>query len=337
MPTTTQAHTTHRPRARQARETRDVQRYLQALFEREQPGALIELRYRYRAGMRQRFLPAADLFTAARTIVRLGINTDVYVGVAPRQRARGDKASIHSVWTLWADLDDPDAHSQLQRLPVAPAILVASGSAGHLHAYWPLTDPVSVPVAEQANRRLAAHMGADQSAVTSAATILRPPGTYNFKTTPPAPVVLEHCSQATRTLQAVTAGIAEDPTPPTPAATPRSRRAASRRGQDPLRALDPALYVSVLTGQTVGRSRKISCPFHEDRTPSLHVYEHPEEGWYCFGCKRHGHTVYDLAAALWELQTRGSDFLELRARLYELFLPGQRPPAPPRVARQRRT
>jgi hypothetical protein len=334
MPITTPAHTTHRPRARQARETRDVQRYLRALFEREQPDALIELRYRYRAGMRQRFLAAADLFTAARTIVRLGINTDVYVGVAPRQRARGDKTAIHSVWTLWADLDDPDAHSQLERLPVAPAIVITSGSPGHLHAYWPLTDPVSVAVAEQANRRLAAHLGADQGAVTNAATVLRPPGTYNFKSTPPAPVALEHCSQATSTLQTVTAGIAEDPAP-TAAATPRDRPA--RRSQDPLRALDPAHYVSVLTGHTVGRSRKITCPFHEDRTPSLHVYEHPEDGWYCFGCNRHGHTVYDLAAALWELQTRGTDFLELRTQLYELFLPGHTPPAPPRAARRRRT
>ncbi|MCA1681169.1 MAG: hypothetical protein LC777_20620 [Actinobacteria bacterium] len=81
----------------------------------------------------------------------------------------------------------------------------------------------------------------------------------------------------------------------------------------------------------------MTCPFHDDRTPSLHVYEHPEKGWYCFGCKRHGHSAYDLAGALWELQTRGTDFLELRARLYELFLPAQTPPAPPRVARQRRT
>ncbi|MCA1679696.1 MAG: RepB family DNA primase [Actinobacteria bacterium] len=174
MATTTQAHTTHRPGARQARETRDVQRYLRALFEREQPGALIELRYRYRAGMRQRFLPAADLFTAARTIVRLGINTDVYVGVAPRQKAAGDKTSITRVWTLWADLDDPDTHPALKQLPVAPAIVIASGSPGHLHAYWTLRSPVSVPVAEQANRRLAAHLGADTSAVTNAATILRP-------------------------------------------------------------------------------------------------------------------------------------------------------------------
>jgi hypothetical protein len=273
--------------------------------------------------MRQRFLPAADLLSAARTIVRLGINTDMYVGVAPRHQAAGDKTAITSVWTLWADLDDPDTHRALRRLPVAPAILIASGSHGHLHTYWPLTDPVSVPEAEQANRRLAAQLGADQSAVTNAATVLRPPGTYNFKTTPPAPVVLEHLTPATSSLQAVTAGIAEDPAPPTPAATPRSRPPG--RGQDPLRALDPAHYVSVLTGQTVGRSRKISCPFHEDRTPSLHVYQHPQQGWYCFGCKRHGHTVYDLASALWLSghspgdPLRGMDFIVVRERLMAIF------------------
>ncbi|MCA1679675.1 MAG: hypothetical protein LC777_12375, partial [Actinobacteria bacterium] len=31
----------------------------------------------------------------------------------------------------------------------------------------------------------------------------------------------------------------------------------------------------------------------------MHVYEHPEQGWHCFGCKRHGHSAYDLAGALW--------------------------------------
>jgi hypothetical protein len=97
--------------------------------------------------------------------------------------------------------------------------------------------------------------------VTNAATVLRPPGTYNFKSTPPTPVVLEHHSQATRTLQAVTAGIAEDPTPPapTPPPAPRSLRPAGR-GHVPLRALDPAMYVSVLTGQQVG-------PFTQDHMP----------------------------------------------------------------------
>jgi len=79
------------------------------------------------------------------------------------------------------------------------------------------------------------------------------------------------------------------------------------------------MYFAVLTGQTVDRSRKVCCPFHEDHTPSLHVYEQPQDGWYCYGCKRHGHTVYDLASQLWGLETRGPAFIELRNRLNELF------------------
>jgi hypothetical protein len=32
--------------------------------------------------------------------------------------------------------------------------------------------------------------------------------------------------------------------------------------------------------------------------------------------------VYDVASALWALQARGDEFLELRERLYALLLPG---------------
>jgi hypothetical protein len=52
------------------------------------------------------------------------------------------------------------------------------------------------------------------------------------------------------------------------------------------------------------------------------VYPDPERGWHCYGCGG-GSTIYDLAAKLWGLDTRGSDFIELRARLSELLLPGQ--------------
>jgi len=320
--------------APQARETSDVQRYLHALHGRATAGALIEVRYRHRDGMRHAFFKHTDTTVAARTIVRLGISSDVYVGVAPRRTRHGGKHAINEVWALWADLDTLDAHQALEQLPVAPAILIASGTVGHLHAYFPLREPVSILAAEAANRRLAAELGADTGAVTNAATILRPPGTYSFKTSPPVPVVLERLEDHLSTAAAVTAGIAADPAPPAPVAPAASTSTQPRAGHDPLRALDPAHYVSVLTGQVVGRSRKICCPFHEDRTPSFHVYEHAEDGWYCFGaCKRHGHTVYDLAGALWGLQTRGPDFLELRQRLYELFLPGQTPPKPPRRTR----
>lgn len=185
------AHTRHRARPPQARETTDVTRYLHALFGREHPGAWIEVRYRYRASMRHAFFAPTAVHAAARTIVRLGISTDVYVGVAARRRRHGAKHAITTVATLWADLDTPDARRALQRLPVAPSIVVASGTDGHVHAYWPLTTAVAIADAEATNRRLAAELGGDQGAVTNAATILRPPGTYSFKHTPPAPVVLE--------------------------------------------------------------------------------------------------------------------------------------------------
>lgn len=115
-----------------------------------------------------------------------------------RQRSGGE------VWALWADLDTLDAHHALKQLPVTPAILIASGTVGHLHAYFPLREPVSILAAEAANRRLAAQLGADTAAVTNAATILRPPGTYSFKTSPPAPVTLEHFDTRLSTAAAVT-------------------------------------------------------------------------------------------------------------------------------------
>jgi hypothetical protein len=326
MTTTTSTHPpARRPPAAQAQETRDVQRYLHALFGRETTGALIDVRWRTPRGMSQRFLPHHDTYAAARAILRRGLRSDVYIGVAPRRARAGGKDAIDRVWALWADLDQPDAAARLEQLPVAPAIVIASGTHGHLHAYWPLRRPIGVDAAETANRRLAAELGADPGAVTNAATILRPPGTHSFKTKPPTPVALERLDGTLTTIEAVTAGIAADPAQPTPT-PPRRTTSRGRAGSDPLRALDPGHYVAVLTGETVGRSRKVSCPWHEDRTPSLHVYENPQDGWFCFGCKRHGHSVYDLAAAIWGLDTRGPDFLELRARLYDLFLPGQTPP-----------
>jgi len=53
---------------------------------------------------------------------------------------------------------------------------------------------------------------------------------------------------------------------------------------------------------------------HEDRTPSLHVYEDPQRGWFCFGCARGG-SIYDLAGLLLGRSTRGEDFIELRREL----------------------
>ena len=87
------------------------------------------------------------------------------------------------------------------------------------------------------------------------------------------------------------------------------------RGDDPLLAIAPDVYVRRLLGVEVPRHRKVPCPFHEDRHASLHVYDTAERGWYCFGACRRGGTIYDLAAPLCGYTARGEDFLRLRAEL----------------------
>jgi len=46
------------------------------------------------------------------------------------------------------------------------------------------------------------------------------------------------------------------------------------------------------------RKNKASCPFHQDRNPSLHIYQ---DGFKCFGCGEHGDSV-DFVAKLYNLQ-----------------------------------
>lgn len=317
-----------------ARATRQLLRYLIALAGREPPGGLIEVRYRdpHRpARMRSSFHPGHAPADAAGEILMLGATTDVYVGVAPRRRRAGGKDAIERAWALWADLDTPDALRRLKDLPVAPGILVASGSAGHLHAYWLLRDALSVPHVERGNRRLAIALGADAGAVVNAATILRPPGTHSFKSGPPVPVTVQHFKSTRLRADAVLSGLPEPPDEPAAGAgrTPQSTRG---REDDPLLEIAPVVYVAALTGQPVGHDHKISCPFHEDSDPSLHAYPQPARGWTCYGCRRGG-TVYDLAAELWGLGTRRRDFIELRRRLYELLLPGRQPPSAPSAKR----
>lgn len=38
------------------------------------------------------------------------------------------------------------------------------------------------------------------------------------------------------------------------------------------------------------------CPFHEDSTPSFHIY--PDNGWHCFGCQAHGSNAIDYVMKL---------------------------------------
>jgi hypothetical protein len=62
-----------------------------------------------------------------------------------------------------------------------------------------------------------------------------------------------------------------------------SRAPSPIASSDPLRLVPPPVYFERLTGLRVGRFGKLRCLFHDDRSPSLHVYREPGRGWYCFG------------------------------------------------------
>lgn len=90
------------------------------------------------------------------------------------------------------------------------------------------------------------------------------------------------------------------------------------REDDPLMLIPARTYVAALTGEEAGLGN-ISCPLpdHDDIVPSFRVYS--GGGWRCFGCGRSG-TIYDLAAALWDTETRGQAFVELHKRLRATFM-----------------
>lgn len=119
-------------------------------------------------------------------------------------------------------------------------------------------------------------------------------------------------------MSAVADVVGDLPDPPAPAASHASARMAGR-SDDPLLRIAPEVYVQRLLGVQVPRHRKVPCPFHADRHPSLHVYDTPARGWYCYGSCRRGGTIYDLAGPLYGYKLRGESFARLRDELRRLF------------------
>jgi len=290
-------------------------RYAVALFGRAPRWALVEVRFRVPSGMGQRFHSVSRLDRLVESILVLSAHTDVYVGVLPRRRRGGGRADvIESGGVVWADCDTGESVGALRAFRPLPAMVVAS-SEGKRHAYWSLTEPVGVDVIEATNRRIALALGADV-VCSDRARILRPVGSVNRKRSDPVGVRLLRLALSDRVSVAdLDRVLPREPAPPEPVSRlPRCRAIAP---SDPLDAIPPPVYFEQLTGLRVGRSRKVQCPFHEDRTASLHVYDDPERGWYCFGCGRGG-SIYDLASLLWERPARGRDFIQLRRELEAL-------------------
>jgi len=312
----------------------DLERYLELLAGPEPDGRLLEIRYRRQRGMGQQFVPARELLHAAKLIRRIASSCDVFCGVLLRDRPAGGRDAVSVARLAWVELDADAGVKLLERAPAPPTMTVASGSQGHLHAYWLLHHPVSAERAQAANRKLALRLGGDLQSV-DAARILRPPQTRNHKHDPPRPVRLLTLRMGLGyDLEALTAGL-DDPRDLAhlalsrgPAA-PSVGRVGARRGDtvyERLRAIPTAEYVTRLAGRVPNREGKIACPLHEDRTPSLHCY--PDGSFCCFGCGRGG-TIVDFAAALWlsgqspGVKLRGRRFIEVRDRLAAIFLDGR--------------
>jgi hypothetical protein len=232
---------------------------------------------------------------------------DLYVGAVPRAKRGSDrKALTDTGHYVWADCDTDQATAALLDFPVPPTFLIESGGltatgTPRLHGWWLLRRRAAIAAIEHVNTRLAIALGSD-AAVTDATRILRLPGTVNTKTGRPASVL----------------DVTDDVDPPAlcdhlPALPfSRQRRGSERRADTPLRGIPATEYVPALADVEVGRNGKARCPFHEERTPSLHVYS-GDRGWCCFGCGAGG-DVYTFAALAWNLDGR-RDFPVIHRRL----------------------
>lgn len=293
-----------------------------ALYRSALAGSFVEVRFRLGEGMGQRFVEVERLDRLVGTVLSLAARTDVYVGVVPRRcHGGGRRDLVERAGVVWVDCDSAESVEALRRFRPLPGMVVGSGSNQNVHAYWFLDEPAEREVIERVNRRLAAELEADPRCA-EAARILRPVGSVNRKHSSPIAVRLLRLAEHERVAIAeFEQRLPADPSP-TVVRAPQSRRVGAAAGR--LELIPPREYFERLTGLPVGRSGKARCPFHEDSTPSLHVYEQPRQGWYCFGCGCGG-SVVDLAALLWlsgqssSMPLRGRQFIEVRDRLVSIF------------------
>ena len=232
---------------------------------------------------------------------RLGPTSTSASACAPAAPAAATRSTAPTSRSSRSTRQTPSTDSGPSSIP--RRMIISSGSAGHAHAYFTLSAPVTVPELERANRRLAHALGGDLASV-DAARILRPPSSWNHKHSPPAP------RRADRTRPGAT--VRPRPSSSTdsttrPAGHPSARRHRRRTGRTEidrlLLAIPAAEYVHALTGISPDRTGKIHCPFHDDRTPSLQLYE--DGTWYCYGACKAGGSIFDFAARAWQMRPKG--------------------------------
>lgn len=232
-----------------------------------------------------------------------------------RTRRAGGRGAVETSHLLFVEIDHPNAHERLAAFRRTPTAQVRSGSRGHLHTYFALSESINAGRVKDANRRLAHALGGDLAS-TDPSRVLRPPSSVNRKHTPPAPVTLVDIDGSRRyDIDELLDGLPDPPSRSRAATAGGTDRVPDPRGDDPLLQIPAADYVRRLTGFEPNRTGKIACPWHEDRDPSLHLY--PDGSWYCYGACRTGGSIYDFASRMWSIPTKGGAFVELRERLVE--------------------
>jgi hypothetical protein len=306
--------------------------YLRVLCAASPQRSWLDVRWRKPGqSMRRRFLAADRARQAERLIASCARRGDAFVGVALRNSdVHGGRAAIGASHLAWLESDNPRSAALLDSFPHPPSMLVASGTPGHLQAYWALDRCCDVEELERLNRRLALALAGD-SGCTDAARILRPPGTLNHKHDPPRAVTLVAFNAGIPAgVQQLDGALPADPDPVTWRPAPKRPRSGRTHLDRELLAIPAAEYARVLASLEPNREGKVPCPFHEDTIPSLQLYR--DGGFYCFssGCRRGG-SIFDFAGHLWGIDPRGVSFLELRERLaIEFALDAVGQPSPDR-------
>ena len=138
---------------RAATDAQALDRYLR-MIAGPTPGArLLEIRFALRhRDMGRLFIAAHSPPGASRLIRRLAVRTDVYVGVCLRNGRSGGRDAIDRAHLAFVEIDTPDALDRLRAFRHPATAIISSGSAGHMHAYFALSAPVTVPELEQAKR-----------------------------------------------------------------------------------------------------------------------------------------------------------------------------------------
>lgn len=141
---------------------------------------------------------------------------DAYFGVHLFRKSGNRRAAnaAPTVRSLWLDEDEGcyPAHG-----PEPTAVVFSSDDRRHL--YWNLSRPVAIEWAVGINRRIAAWADGD-TGKAAAASVLRPPGTLNFKRSPKVdPVRVQFTGLESWDPEVMDQAIPELPEPPRPVRT----------------------------------------------------------------------------------------------------------------------